>query len=129
MIVDKPKKVLDDFKEPKAQKQSEGGGFLASVGRIAENLMDDEDTIGFRHREWVLKDGARIYVLGEASDAEGELVVTAPADGGKQLISTQSEEQLSEQHGKQGALFTIGGGVAAVAGVAVLVVSLLQAVA
>ncbi|MGH3359511.1 MAG: GIDE domain-containing protein, partial [Nocardioidaceae bacterium] len=99
VVVDKPKKVLDDFREPKAQKRQEAEGFLATVGQIAGNLVDDDDTIGFRHREWVLEDGARVYVLGEASDAEGELVVTAPSDGSKQLISTQTEDQLSEQHG------------------------------
>lgn len=129
VIVDRPKKVLDEFKEPKRAKRDQADGFLATVGRVAQDLMDDENTIGFRHREWVLTDGARVYVLGEASDAEGELVVTAPSDGGKQLISTQTEEQLGEQHGKQGALFTIGGALAGVAGVVVLAISLVQALA
>lgn len=129
VIVDKPKKVLDDFKEPKAAKQAASGGFLATVGQIAGKLMDDENTIGFRHREWVLVDGAHIYVLGEASDARGDLVLGPPSDGSLQVISTRTEQQLSEEHGTQGALFTIGGAVSAVAGIVLLVVSAVQAFA
>lgn len=127
VIVHKPKKVLDEFEEPKAKKTSQGGGFLATIGNIAKDMMDDENTIGFRRREWVLKDGARIYVLGEASDADGELVVGEPSDGSKLLITTQTEEQMSEEKGKQGALFTIGGGVAALAGVVLVAISVVQA--
>ena len=129
VIVDKPKKVLDEFEEPKAKQSKSGGGFLATIGNLAKDMMDDEDTIGFRRREWVLQDGARIYVLGEASDADGDLVVGKPSDGSKQIITTRTEEEMSEQHGKQGALFTIGGGLAAVAGVVLLAISLVQAIA
>lgn len=126
VVVDKPKKVLDEFEEPKSEQSKGGGGFLATVGTIAKDMLDDEDTIGFRRREWVLEDGARVYVLGEASDADGDLVVGEPADGSKLMITTRTEEQLSEEHGKQGALFTIGGGIAAIAGVVLLVVALAQ---
>ena len=128
VIVDKPKKVLDEFEEPKAKKSKQsGGGFLSTIGNIAKDMMDDENTIGFRRREWVLKDGARVYVLGEASDADGDLVVGEPSDGSKLVITTRTEEQMSEEHGKQGALFTIGGGVAALAGVVLVVIGVVQA--
>ncbi|MDN5853662.1 MAG: E3 ubiquitin ligase family protein [Actinomycetia bacterium] len=127
VVANKAKKVLDEFEEPKSEKSKGGGGFLATVGNIAKDMLDDEDTIGFRRREWVLKDGARIYVLGEASDADGELVVGEPSDGTKLLITTRTEEQMSEEKGKQGALFTIGGAVAAVAGVALVVIWAVQA--
>ncbi|UPK73532.1 E3 ubiquitin ligase family protein [Nocardioidaceae bacterium SCSIO 66511] len=127
VIVDKPKKVLDEFEEPKAGKAPKEGGFLATVARVAKDAFDDENTIGFRRREWVLADGARVYVLGEASDRDGELVVGGPADGSKQLISTRTEEELSESHGQTGALYTIGAGVAGVAGVVCLVIALVSA--
>ncbi|UYM05587.1 GIDE domain-containing protein [Solicola gregarius] len=127
VIVDTPKKVLDEFEEPKADQAPKEGGLLATVASMAKDAFDDENTIGFRRREWVLTDGARVYVLGEASDRDGELIVGAPADGAKQLITTRTEDEVSEEHGKQGALFTIGGAVAGVAGVVVLAIALVQA--
>ena len=129
VLVNKPKKVLDEFEEAKSKKPKSGGGFLATVGNIAKDMLDDEDTIGFRRREWVLQDGARIYVLGEASDADGDLVVGEPSDGSKLLITTRTEEEMSEEKGKQGALFTIGGGLAGVAGVVLLAIWAVQAIA
>ncbi|MGW5358818.1 GIDE domain-containing protein [Actinopolymorpha pittospori] len=49
----------------------------------------DPDTIGYHYEEWALAPGEQVYVLGEASDATGELAIVEPS-----IISTRSEVDL-----------------------------------
>jgi len=90
-----PVQVVDRF-EPGEQRGSraigfgdhrvEVGGFLSGSGRR---------TLGYRFREKLLPLDRRVYVLGEASDASGELAIRAPREKGKRfIISLKSEEEL-----------------------------------
>jgi hypothetical protein len=52
-------------------------------------------TIGYRTTEDVLPIDSQVYVLGEVSDATGELTLHAPREKGRQyLISLKTEEEL-----------------------------------
>jgi hypothetical protein len=52
-------------------------------------------TIGYRTTESVLPVDRQVYVLGEVSDASGELTLHAPGEKGRQyIISLKSEEEL-----------------------------------
>ncbi len=51
-------------------------------------------TLGYNFTESVLPLERKVYVLGEASDADGELVIKAPKDKGRFIVSLKSEEEL-----------------------------------
>ncbi|MBP7264554.1 MAG: E3 ubiquitin ligase family protein [Spirochaetia bacterium] len=77
-------------------------------------------TLGYRIREEALTIGRRVYVLGEARDEGGRLLIQKPSGkGGRFLITTKSEEELlrSAKRG-QGALMA----VAALCGASALIV-------
>jgi hypothetical protein len=54
-------------------------------------------TLGIMRTEYVLEDGAQCYVLGHATDQQGQLVIGQAPPGKRQnfLISHRTEEQLS----------------------------------
>jgi hypothetical protein len=53
-------------------------------------------TLGYEYEEWAIPVGHQLYVLGEATDASGELRVQRPADKGQHfIVSTRSEEALT----------------------------------
>jgi len=54
-------------------------------------------TLGYRYEEWIIRPGAWLYVLGEAQDVTGPLVMSQPADGSDFLISGKSEADLSAE--------------------------------
>lgn len=93
-----------------------------SIGKLNLSLPNTrrEGTIGYEYEEWVLEAGRKLYVLGEATDDDGELGVTSPS-----MISTKDEETLLHEARKKERLALIAGAVAAVAGVVLIVADLL----
>ena len=64
------------------------------------------------------------FVLGEATDAAGQLVIRKPGKsvkGGAFIVSTRSEEQLTESAGKAARWLLVGTVVSAVAGTVLVV--------
>ena len=121
-------KSVDRF-EPYIPGQRLGGeGSLAerAVG-IGLNLLSqtDNDTIGYEYREWIIRDGANLYVrAGAMRDHTGRAWLQKPA-GGPYLISTKSEATLTKRS-RLTMLYASGAGVAAlVAGVVLAAVALL----
>jgi hypothetical protein len=105
--------VVDRF-EPSNEQQ----GTKLSFGGFSLNLGGGrEGTIGYKYEEWVLRPGRRLYVLGEANDANGPIVVANPS-----IISTKDEQQLIQEARTSQRWLTIGGAVAAVAGVVLIIV-------
>jgi hypothetical protein len=52
--------------------------------------------LGYAYEEWAIPVGHQRYVLGEATDASGELRVQRPSDIGHHfIVSTRSEEALT----------------------------------
>lgn len=61
-------------------------GFSSNVGTT---------TLGYYYKEKIIPEGARLYVLGEATDRRGELEVAKPQEKGKPfIVSTKSEAEL-----------------------------------
>jgi hypothetical protein len=57
-------------------------------------------TLGYRFKEQITPADRRIYVLGEAIDVDGEVVIQKPRQGGKRfMISLKSEEDLVKSTG------------------------------
>ena len=77
-------------------------------------------TLGFEYKEWVVRPGQRVYLLGEASDRSGRLVVGKPSSG-PYVFSTRSEQELAHSFRTQRTVARIGAAVAGVAGLVLLV--------
>ncbi|MDX6698392.1 MAG: hypothetical protein QOE65_1789 [Solirubrobacteraceae bacterium] len=89
--IDEPVKIFDRFERDRGS-FSGGGNLLAS---LAQSVFDwNDNTIGVEREEWIVRPGARLYVLGEASDRTGELAM-GKGEGGRYVISLRSEEQLT----------------------------------
>jgi E3 Ubiquitin ligase len=120
--IDKVRKVQDRWEEadPRANRTE------LSVGKFSMSIPKGGDrSLGYKYEEWALKPGDRIYVLGEATDVDGELAIREPQGKGELLVSTRSEEQLIASTKRQSKLLTWGAAAAAVAGPVLLVIGLL----
>ncbi len=87
-------KTVDRF-EPKSSLsggQIAFGGFSFSVGELSD--LGHRRTLGYHFHEEVLAVGKRVYVLGNATDMGGELMLQKPREKGQFLISMKSEEEL-----------------------------------
>ena len=62
---------------------------------LSSLLSSGSKTLGYRYKEKMLPVGAKLYILGEASDRRGELAVIKPQEKGKKfIVSTKSEEEI-----------------------------------
>ena len=84
----------------------------------------NNSTIGFEYKEWVIRPGRRLYILGEVHDKIGPLVIAKPQEG-PFIISNRTEDELRASATKQHNLFRIG--VLAAFALAVFVLSFLMA--
>ena len=84
-------------------------------------------TVGYRYEEWLLPVDRPIFVLGEASDAQGELVIRKPgAKGTSFLVSTRSEESLIQSADKAARWLVVGTTVSGVAGLVMMILYLVR---
>jgi E3 Ubiquitin ligase len=118
LAIDQAERVVDRF-EPAAQSNN---SLTVSIGGITFGNRGN-DTIGYEYEEWVVRPGTRLYVLGEATDQNGELAIGKPADGGVFVISTRSETELRESAQRTQRILMWVGLAAAVVGIALLVVA------
>ncbi|NJO01922.1 MAG: hypothetical protein HC880_09720 [Bacteroidia bacterium] len=85
---------------------------------------DSSRTLGYRYQEKIIPNGARLYVLGELSDRDGELTVVKPAESGKQfIVSTKSEQELIKRAESSAQWKLVGAIIIAVAGLGIVVAS------
>ena len=82
-------------------------------------------TIGFEYKEWIIRPGRRMYILGEVHDKIGPLVVGKPAQG-PHIISLRSEDEVRESTVKQHRLLAIGVIAVFVIGVATTVFGIVR---
>jgi hypothetical protein len=121
--VDRPERVLDRF-EPYVRDSPVPSGLMGVLAGVLRSGAQS-GTLGFEYEEWIIRPGARLYVHGEVSDATGRVAFAKPGDG-RYIISTRSEEQIvgaAERNAKIARAVT---GVAAVAGVALVLAGLLS---
>lgn len=106
---DRPEQVVSRF-EPH---QPDGPNLF---GLQLPRMFNSGGTIGYEYKEWVIRPGTRLYVLGEVHDKIGPLVIGKPEGEGHFIISTRSEQELREQRGTQHKWLSVGVLVAAPAG-------------
>ena len=113
--IDQPRQVADRFERSQS-------GVTVNLGPVT--LRGDGDVLGYRHQEWVIREGDPLYVLAGAwgDPARGE--VRAPRTG-EYLISLRSEEELVSSAGRWSTGFAIAGAVLAVAAVALAVAGII----
>lgn len=101
-------------------------GFELFGLKIPGFLVPNRDsTIGYEYKEWVIRPGTRLYILGEVHDIIGPLVIANPQEKGHFIIAAKSEQQLRAARTKKHRLISIGVIVASVAGVALTVVGII----
>lgn len=111
-------KVLDEFRpDSGGPRRRRGlGGLLG--GRASGG------TIGFKREEWALRPGGALYVLGEATDANGRLAIGEPSEGGVFIVSAKSQAELVRRERLKYRGFGAGAALATVAGAVVLALGL-----
>jgi hypothetical protein len=98
-----------------------------SVGSFAFDLARSvlgagRKTLGYRYEERIIPVGRDLYVLGEAADSTGDLVIRrSSTKGEKFIISVKSEEELVAGAQKAVTGLFIGSIVAAVIGVGLVI--------
>ncbi|MDA3630141.1 E3 ubiquitin ligase family protein [Saccharopolyspora sp. WRP15-2] len=112
---DKPEQVVSRFEPYQRQQGPTVFGFQLP------NIFDDSSTIGYEYEEWVIRPGQRLYVLGEVHDRIGPLVIGKPEQDGHFVISTRTEDQLRKSARTQHRLLAVGIPLAALAGIALIV--------
>jgi hypothetical protein len=122
VVPDRPEQVVNRFES----RPPGAGGFDVSLFGITLSSNGGDSTLGYEYEEWVVRPGRRLYVLGEASDRSGRLVVGKPSKG-PYVVSTRSEEELVGHARTRQRLAAIGSAVAGVAGVVLLVAGLIAA--
>lgn len=80
-----------------------------------------DSTIGYDYKEWVIRPGRRLYILGEVHDKIGPLVIAKPENGGHFIISTRTEQELRDQKRTQHKLLAVGVIVGTLAGLGLIV--------
>jgi len=83
-------------------------------------------TLGYRFHEEILPVGRSVYVLGEASDNSGQLIVQKPAEKGRYIISLKSEEELVKSASSSVQWTLYGAILCGVAGVVLVVIGLIR---
>jgi uncharacterized membrane protein len=98
------------------------GGFRFSIPATAST----GGTLGYRFHEESLPVGRTIYVLGEASDSSGQLMIQKPAEQGRFIISLKSEEELVKAASSSIQWTLYGAVVCGVAGVVLIILGLVR---
>jgi hypothetical protein len=68
----------------------------------------DNSTIGFDYKEWLIRPGRRMYILGEVHDKIGPLVIARPENDGHYIISTRTEDELRKSRVQRHKLLAVG---------------------
>lgn len=93
------------------------GGFSLNVSQN----RNDRRILGYEFTEKIIPLDRRAYVIGEATDTSGELMIQKPAEKGKPFIITlKSEEELTKGTESNIKALMIGAMISLVAGIAAL---------
>ncbi|PSK86924.1 E3 ubiquitin ligase [Murinocardiopsis flavida] len=101
----------------------EGGRKTVSIGPISFTGGGD-GTIGYKHEEWVLRAGTRLFVHGEANDANGYLEIGRPAENGEFIVSGKQEQELVRSGNRELKITAVACGLCALGGVALTIAGL-----
>lgn len=75
---------------------SDNGGLKLKIGNFSLGVGGNTDykTIGYRYTEEGIRLNTNLYVLGEANDRDGQLLISKPNDKQPFIVSTKSEDEL-----------------------------------
>lgn len=124
-------KVVDRFEQPGVVEQGATGQLTVGIGsfRMAIGSMagGGRRTVGYRFEERVLPTQRELYVLGEVADTSDGLVLRKPEERGRPfLLSLKNEDEVVRSTESSARWMKIGGGLLAVAGIALVVIGLLR---
>ncbi|AYY11510.1 hypothetical protein EF847_01010 [Actinobacteria bacterium YIM 96077] len=111
-------KATDRF-EPHDESSNQSELAIGSF-KLSIPTKQREGTVGYQYEEWILRPGQKLYVLGEATDEPGELMIANTS-----LISTKDEQTLLRETRSKLRLFSGGAALAAAIGVVIILVDLL----
>jgi hypothetical protein len=113
-----PHQTLDRYEPAIGGPEISFGSFSFSPGMA----HGGRQVLGYNYAESILPIGQRVYVIGEASDSDGDLVIRKPREKGKPfIVSLKSEEEIVGSHRSSTKWYMIGA-IAAFAIGAVLMV-------
>lgn len=99
------------------------GSFSLDIGRSS----GDRKILGYEFSEKIIPLDRRLYVIGEATDTSGELIIQKPSEKGKPFIITlKSEEELTKGTESNIMALLIGAIISLIAGLGVIVYGVLQ---
>ena len=98
---------------------------IGSFSLTLPSLTGDRRTLGYRFEEEAIPVGRDIYVLGEATELNGELRVKQPQEG-QFIISLKGEEELVRQSQSSATWLLVGSIACALLGVGLLVAGLVK---
>ncbi len=116
-----PAKILSRF-----ESHSDPGGRI-EIGHFSFDVPSgfdgdhDRRTLGYLFEETAIQPGRDVYVLGEVSDAGGEISIRHPSGEGRFIISSKSEEELMGSARSAMKWMTVGAVICAVAGVCLMI--------
>lgn len=90
------------------------------------DIRADDSTIGFDYKEWLIRPGQRMYILGEVHDKIGPLVIAKPDGGGHFIVSARTEDELRRDRTRKHKLLAIGVVIAFAAGLALTVIGIVR---
>jgi len=90
------------------------------------NASGSGGTLGYRFHEEILPVGRSAYVLGEVSDASGQLIVQKPAEKGRFIVSLKSEQELVKSASSSVQWTLYGAILCGIAGVVLVVIGLIR---
>ena len=89
-----------------------GGGSGISFGSFSLSLgmtPGGRRILGYNYTESIIPIGQRIYVIGEASDSDGALIIKKPREKGKPfIVSLKSEEEIIGSHESSAKWYLVG---------------------
>jgi hypothetical protein len=123
-------KIVDRFEKEFSQKYLSDNRNTSWGGQLINFLnsanRSNSHTIGYRFVEEAIPVNARLYIYGEASDRDGELMIVKPKDNKQNfIVSVKSEEELVQDADSAASGSLIGLIVCAVLGVAAIIYGLM----
>ena len=124
-----PVQIADRFEPAETAGSSRSltiGKLSITLGGLPTTMDAGRRTIGYRCRERALPVDRRVYVLGEVTDASGELTIQKPRQKGKFVISLRSKDEIVRSVVIRTQVMAATSAGSGVAGVALIGLSLLH---
>jgi len=126
ILVDPSNATLHTVKAVDRFQSSAGNtGTTIQFGQFSFNVptrSSGRRTLGYRYVEEIIPVERRVYVLGEASDSTGELMLQLPSDKKESfIVSLKSEEELIKSHEGSIGLYLVGAIIAVIIGIILII--------